>query len=128
MTAQPDAYAIWGDWDLQQFKVQVARWRDTAPHPPADRFACVDHWWRRLKQPLEWSGAARVAPEGDPEGNLRWLWVPNADWLDDQQGNFRVQCYFRVYELDRPPRLVCDGFRTVRSMAPAEVDRDDGMG
>jgi hypothetical protein len=39
-----------------------------------------------------------------------------------------VQCLFRVYRQERSPRLVCDEFRTVRSMSPAEVDRADGMG
>jgi hypothetical protein len=128
VTGQPDAYAIWGDWDLEQFKVQVARWRDTPPHPPADVFACVDRWWRRLKQPLEWSGAPRIDREIDPQGNLRWMWVPGAAWLDEQAAYFRVQCFFRVYEDDKPPRLVCDEFRTVRSTPPAEADQAGGMG
>ena len=66
-------------------------------------------------------------PQVDPEGNLRWLWVPHADWLDEQ-GFFRVQCYFRVYEHGSPPRLVCEGFRTVRAMSAPEVDRADGTG
>lgn len=128
MTAQPDAYAIWGDWDLQQFTVEAVRWRDTPPRPPADAVACVDQWWRRLGQPLEWSSAVRVTPEVDPVGNLRWLWVPDARWIDDQKGFFRVQCYFRVHETDRPPRLLCEEFRTVPSMTPPEIDRADGMG
>lgn len=127
MTRQPDAYAIWGDWDLQQFKVQVARWRDTAPHPPAESFTHVDQWWRRLKQPMEWSGAARVDRQHDPQGTMRWMWVPDAGWIDEQAGYFRVQCYFRVHEHEKPPRVVCEAFRTVRSMSPAEIDRADGL-
>lgn len=128
MTVQPDAHAIWGDWDLQQFKTHFARWRDTPPHPPSDSVTCVNQWWNRLKQPLEWSRAARVSAAVDPEGTLRWLWVPEAGWIDEQRGFFRVQCFFRVYEHDRPPRLVCEEFRTVQAMTPTEVDRADGMG
>jgi hypothetical protein len=40
----------------------------------------------------------------------------------------RLQCYFRAYENDHPPRLVCDEFRTVWAMTPSEVDLVDGMG
>lgn len=127
MEADPDAYAIWGDWSLQQFKVKVAYWRDSA-HPPTDVYERADQWWRRLKQPLEWAGAIRVSRQNDPQGNLRWLWVPGADWLDERAGYFRTRCFFRVYELDQPPRLVCDEFHSVRSLTPAGVDRADGMG
>ncbi|WP_203840617.1 hypothetical protein [Winogradskya humida] len=48
MTERLDPYGTWGDWTLQQFIVEVARWRDTE-HPPADVFARVDQWWRRLR-------------------------------------------------------------------------------
>ena len=123
MAVEPDAYAIWGDWNLQEFKVQMARWRDTtAPPPPADVFGHVNQWWRRLRQPLEWASALRAGPDGDPQGNLRWMWVPGAAWIDEDEGYFRVQCYFRVYERDRTPRLVCDGIRTVLSLTPPEID------
>jgi hypothetical protein len=123
-----DAYAIWGDWDLQRFKIEVARWRDTDPHPPADLFDHVNGWWSRLKQPLEWRSAARVPRDADPQGSLRWLWVPDAAWVDDNHGYYRVQCYFRVYEAERPPRLVCQEFRSVPAMKPDEIDQADGMG
>lgn len=127
MVAQPDAYAIWGDWDLEQFKVQFARWRDADPHSPAESVTCVNQWWKRLKQPMEWSSAARVSASVDFAGTLRWMWIPEASWIDEQRGYFRVQCYFRVLELDRPPRLVCQEFRTVQWMTPAGVDRAGGM-
>ncbi|GAA1613501.1 hypothetical protein [Actinoplanes couchii] len=118
MAQDPDTYAIWGDWDLQQFKVQVARWRSTTPPPPDEVVTVVDHWWRRLKQPLEWTGAQRVSSENDPGRNLRWMWVPDAHWLDESVGYFRTQCYFRTFENVRPPRLVCAEFRTVQAMPP----------
>jgi len=113
VTRDPDAFSIWGDWNLDQFKVQVVRWRDTA-HPPAHRFAHVNQWWPRLKQPADRVGAVRVSRENDPEGNLWWMWVPEANWLD-HAGYFRVQCFFRSYERENPPRLVCEEFRTVQS-------------
>ena len=127
MTQDPDAYAIWGDWDLQQFKVAFAKWRDST-HPPAESLRNTDRWWRRLKQPMEWGGAQRVSRELDPEGTLRWMWVPDGGYLDEHRGFYRVQCWFRVYELDRPPRLVCEEFRTLKAMTPTEVDLSDGMG
>lgn len=127
MTGPLDAHAIWGGWDLQQFKVELARWRDST-HPPDDVHTRTEQWWRRLKQRADRSAGVSVSRENDPRGNLWWMWVPGADWLDEQTGLFRVQCYFRVYEHDQPPRLVCDEFRTVQSMSPAEVDRADGMG
>jgi hypothetical protein len=121
-----DPYGTWGEWDLEQFKVEIARWRDRT-HPPNDVFARVDDWWRRLKQPAERFRAARVSRENDPQGNLWWMWVPGGEWLDEQNGHFRIQCFFRIHEHDRPPRLVCVEFRTVRSMSPAEADRADGL-
>ena len=64
----------------------------------------------------------------DPDGTLRWMWVPEARWLDEATGYFRVQCYFRVLEQLYPPRLRCERFRTVQAMTAIEVDLDDGMG
>jgi hypothetical protein len=122
----PDAYAIWGDWDLDQFKVEVARWC-SATHPPTAVLEIVEQWCRRLKQPMEWSSAARVSRENDPERNLRWMWVPGADW-DESAGRFRVQCYFRTHELETPPRLECVEFLTVPAVHPDGPDRADGMG
>jgi hypothetical protein len=126
VTTDPDAFAIWGDWDLDGFKVLVLRWRDTT-NPPAEVYDVVRRWWPRLKQPAEWSGAARVSRDRDLNGNLMWTWVPGADWLDDEHGYFRVQCWFRVHENDKPPRLVCDEIRTHPSLSPTEVDRADGF-
>ncbi|GIF15456.1 hypothetical protein [Actinoplanes teichomyceticus] len=126
MTRDPDAWAIWGDWDLREFRVQIARWRDTT-HPPDDVVHRVDRWWPRLRQRLEWWAAARVSRQNDPEGNQRWMWVPGADWLDDDTGYFRVQCFFRVHEAENPPWLECSKFRTVQALTPAEVRRADGM-
>ncbi|MFI5932021.1 hypothetical protein [Actinoplanes sp. NPDC051494] len=34
-------------------------------------------------------------------------------------GDWTLQQF--IVEADRPPRVVCDGFRTVRSMGPTEV-------
>lgn len=127
MADHSDPYGTWGDWDLQRFKVEIARWRD-GTHPPDTVYAVVERWWRRLAQPMDRSGAARVSHEHDSQGNLWWMWVPHGAWLDEQHGYFRVQCFFRVYERDQPPRLVCDGFHTVRSMSPADIDRASGMG
>jgi hypothetical protein len=127
VSVDPDAYSIWGDWDLDQFRVKVAHWRDTT-HPPSDAFDRVNQWWQRLKQPMEWSGSSRLRYDLDPQGNLRWMWVPDGSWLDENAGYFRVQCWFRIIELDRPPRLVCEEFRTVRALNPAEIDRSDGLG
>lgn len=127
MSKDPDTYAIWGDWDLQQFRVQIARWRDIT-HPPDDRFDHANRWWPSLKQSVGRSGAVKALPENDPEGNLWWVWIPQADWIDDDGAFWRVACYFRRYENDNPPRLVCDQFRTVQTMSPDEVDRADGMG
>lgn len=127
MTERLDPYGIWGDWDLQQFKVEIARWRDTT-HPPDDAVDRVTQWWPRLGQPADRTGAVPVSAEYDHERNLWWMWVPNAAWLDDERGFHRVQCFFRVYEAARPPRLVCVAFRTVPSMTPSHVDRADGMG
>lgn len=124
MTIDPDTYAMWGDWHLDQFKVQIAWWRDNT-HPPAEVVDRVAAWWPGLRQPAEWSGAARVSRDRDPEGNLHWMWVPDAKWLDEEAGFFRAQCWFRVYEAERPPRLECVEFRAVRSLTPAEVNRAD---
>jgi hypothetical protein len=126
VTERLDPYGTWGDWDLQQFKVEVARWRAT--HPPHNVVARVAEWWPSLTQPGQRTGAVQVSRENDPEGNLWWMWVPRAAWLDDEAGYFRVQCFFRIYRVPQAPRLVCDEFRTVRSMAPAEVDRAEDMG
>jgi hypothetical protein len=127
VTERLDPYGTWGDWDLDRFKVEIARWRDTT-HPPEDVFALVDRWWPQLKQAAVRSGAVSVDIEEDPEGNLWWMWVPDASWLDEEHGYFRVQCRFRVYQLTRPPVLRCQKFRAVRSMSPTDVDRADGMG
>lgn len=122
MTRDPDAYAIWGDWDLDQFKVQIARWRDTT-HPPAIIFALVDQWWHRLRQPLEWSNCPRVSPANDPAGNLRWIWVPGGDW-DELDGRFRVQCFFRTHQRKTPPRLECIEFVTVPALSPVVSEQE----
>jgi hypothetical protein len=127
VTAEPDAYAIWGDWNLDQFKVELARWRSTA-HPPDDVHATIDQWWRRLKQPMEWANAPYASQDLDPQGNLRWMWVPAGSWIDDAGAYLRTQCWFRAFEVERPPRLVCAEFRAVQSLSPSEVDRADGMG
>lgn len=127
MTGRLDSYAVWGDWDLQGLKVEFARWRDTT-HPPDDTVERVTRWWPRLKQSSDRTGAVRVGIENDLERNLWWMWVPHSGWLSEERGYFRVQCFFRVYESDHPPRLVCVEFRTVRSMTPTEVDFGDGMG
>ncbi|GIM88719.1 hypothetical protein [Paractinoplanes toevensis] len=126
MTERLDPYGTWGDWDLDRFKVEIVRWRDGS-HPPDGIFDLVNRWWPRLEQPAERSGAVDISDD-DPDGNLWWMWVPDAKWLDEEAGYFRVQCRFAVYELTRPPRLTCRQFRTVQSMTPADVDRADGMG
>ncbi|HWS32426.1 MAG TPA: hypothetical protein VN408_06750 [Actinoplanes sp.] len=118
MTRDPDRWVTWGDWEVEAFRIRIARWRDTT-HPPADVFELTDRWHKRLYQSVEWRSAAqRVHPDRDPEGNLRWMWVPGAEWIDEATGRFRVQCYFRVYELETPPRLVCDEFVTVPAAYP----------
>lgn len=122
-----DSYGTWGDWDLQQFKVEIVRWRDTT-HPPPESFRCANQWWPLLKQPTARAGAVRVSPDRDPDQTLHWMWVPGADWLDEQAGYFRVQCRFRVFQLASPPRLVCTKFLALPSLTPSELDRADGMG
>jgi hypothetical protein len=129
VTKDPDAYAIWGDWDLENFKTQIAVWRDTtSPRPPAGSVECVKRWWPRLKQRADRTGAALVLPEDNPDENLWWIWVPGADWNDERRALFRVMCRFWVFEGDDPPRVVCKEFHTVPVMSPTEVDRADGMG
>jgi hypothetical protein len=127
VTERLDPYGTWGDWDLRQFKVELARWRDIT-HPPPDIYELVDQWWPRLAQPAERTRAVAVSEEYDPKRNLWWLWVPGAEWIDEPVGGYRVQCWFRVYEQLRPPQLVCDAFRSRQAMTPSEVDRADGMG
>jgi hypothetical protein len=129
VTEQLDPYGTWGDWDLRKFKVEVARWRDTThPPPPGEIYELVDRWWPRLKQAADRTGAVKVSEGVDPQGNLWWMWVPRAGWLDDSEGYMRVQCYFRVHRDDQRPWLECEEIRTVQSMTPVEVDRADGMG
>ncbi|WP_430785112.1 hypothetical protein [Actinoplanes sp. G11-F43] len=113
MPKDPDTYAIWGDWELDRFKVEISRWRDRT-RPPTAAYETVNKWWPRLAQHLEWSGAVRVSRDKDPEGNQRWMWVPGADWNIPGEGSFRVACYFRTYEVDvsMPPKLVCERFHT----------------
>ncbi|GLY04529.1 hypothetical protein [Actinoplanes sp. NBRC 101535] len=127
MPRDPDKFAIWGDWDLERFRVCIAHWRDTT-HPPPGVFTVVDRWWKRLAQPQEWQPGERVSPGADPEQTLRWTWVPHTGWVDEHVGAFRVQCYFRVFELDTPPRIVCEEFVTVPVMTVSDVDRADGLG
>jgi hypothetical protein len=130
VTRDPDAYAIWGDWTLEGFKVQLARWRDTtSPRPPADKVEIINQWWPRLKQPLDRTGAALALPEDNPDENLWWIWVPGADWDEDEPRTlFRVMCRFWLFERDTPPRIVCQRFFTVPVMTASDMDRADGMG
>ncbi|AEV87153.1 hypothetical protein ACWT_6136 [Actinoplanes sp. SE50] len=102
------------EWDLEQFKVEAPRWRD-AVHPPAEIYIKVERWWRLLKRVDARIEAVPVRPENNPEGNLWWMWVPDVEWEDEHGRGFRLSCYFRVYEKDDPPRLVCDEFRSERT-------------
>lgn len=85
------------------------------------------YWVPRLKQPTDWASADAVNPDADPESNLHWLKGPRASWLHEHHAYFRVQCYFRVYPDEKPPRLKCVEVRAARAMSPAEIHRAYGM-
>jgi hypothetical protein len=129
VTKDPDAYAIWGDWDLTEFKVEVPRWRDKSePRPPTEVVTAVNRWWPSLKQRIDRSGAFRVAIDDNPDGNLWWIFVPDVSWTADDAVTYKVLCRFWLFEHENPPRVTCKEFLTVPWMTPTEADQADGMG
>jgi hypothetical protein len=124
-----DAYGTFGTWKLDDFEPGLNDWFDRE-HPPSDLFEQVQAWWPRLEHSSERTHAHPATDEatadGGGEDNVFVILVPGCSVPDESKGMLRALCIFQVFEVGH--RVVCRAFHTVRSTAPAEVDRADGMG
>lgn len=131
MAEHSDPYGTRGVWDLDQFESKIEQWR-ADEHPPASVFEQVNQWWRCLEYPDERASSELVERVNDEqsapdETDIWMLWVPDS-YILDEQGLRRVQCFFRLHELEKQPRLECEAFHTAAWRSQTDVDLADGMG